>query len=495
MSFNTALLIAELVALVLAIGSVPSVLIERRARPTAATVWLLLFLFVPFAGVLLWWSIGRLYMRRRRRRRRRAKAEVVSRLANVRAQLRTAQGTGPHFAVGISTAREQARNVVFLESDRVFASRRGNHIRIFEDANTAYPAFLAAIAAARKHIHFQFYIYEADETGRLFRDALVAAARRGVEVRVLVDAVGGGPVAGEFMDALREAGGHFVTFMPMRLLRRRLTVNFRNHRKILVVDGRMAFTGGINIGDEYTHDWHDFALQLEGPVIDQLQEVFAEDWFFATGYSLATNTNFGCYEAEGPLPVDLVLPPAHPARCRVVASGPDMPENENATFQIFFLACTTAHKRVFIMTPYFIPDQAMLVAVTSAARRGVDVRLLVPQRSDVPFVQLACRSYYEDLLTAGVKVFEYRPAVLHAKMLLFDDDWVILGSANVDIRSFRLNFEASIFTEGEALNADLVARFERDQEDSDPVSLEAVRAQSWQTRIKQAAAHLFSPML
>lgn len=493
MSFEAAILTGELLSLVLAVLSVPSVLLERRARPTAATVWLLLFLFVPFVGVLLWWSIGRLYMRRRRRRRRRAKADVVSRLADLRDQLGSSSVTGPHMALTMQTPRDQARLRVFSESDRVFPTRRGNRLRFFVNAAEAYPAFLAAIDAAREHVHFQFYIYEADETGRRFRDALVAAAKRGVTVRVLVDAVGGAKVAGDFMDPLRAAGGHFETFMPMRLFRRRLTLNFRNHRKILVVDGRTAFTGGINIGDEYTHDWHDLAVQLDGPAIDQLQEVFAEDWYFACGYSLASKKNFGRYEAEGPLVLPMALPPQHSARCRVIASGPDTAQN--ATFDLFFLACTTAIERVWIMTPYFIPDQAMLTAVTSAARRGVDVRLLVPQRSDVPFVQLACRSYYQDLLVAGVKIYEYLPAVLHAKALLFDRDWVMLGSANVDIRSFRLNFEASLFIEGEDVNATLARRFEQDIRDAALVTEAQVMAQSRYTQIKQAAAHLFSPLL
>jgi len=481
------------IALVLAIGSVPSVLLERRGRPTAAAIWLLLFLFVPFVGVFLWWSLGRLYMQRRRRRRRRAKADVVGRLAAVRKAMTETQLTGPHAALSDRSTREQARHLLFSESDRVFASRRGNRVRVFVDAAEAYPAFLAAIDAARDHIHFHFYIYRDDETGRLFRDALVAAARRGVSVRVLVDAVGGAPVCGEFMEPLRAAGGHFEAFSPVRFLRRRLILNFRNHRKILIVDGRTAFTGGINIGDEYTRDWHDLAIQLDGPVVDQLQEVFAEDWFFASGYSLASQRYFGCHERAGDLELEGMRPVSHDARCRVIASGPDTPKN--ATFEIFFHGCTTAVRRIWIMTPYLIPDHAMLVALTSAAQRDVDVRLLVPRRSDVPFVQLACRSYYSELLAAGVKIFEYEPAVLHAKLLLFDDDWCMIGSANVDIRSFRLNFEASVFLEGEMLAAHLADLFVRDQKNAVQVTTDAVACIDRLTQIKQAAAHLFSPML
>lgn len=496
MTWQTALFLGEMAALTLALVSVPSVLEQRRARPTSAAVWLLLFLLVPFVGVFLWWTLGRFYLSRRKNRRQRRKAEVVARLADLRTALAPRSVTGPHPALAFGTAREQARQRIFSESDRVFGNRRTNHFRVFVDAAEAYPVFLAAIEAATDHVHFQFYIYEDDDTGRRFRDALIAAAERGVQVRVLVDAVGGAPVADEFMESLRAAGGEFETFMPVRLWRRQLSLNFRNHRKILIVDGRTAFTGGINIGDEYTRDWHDLAVQVDGPAVDQFQEVFAEDWHFARRAVLADPRYFGRFEAAGPLPL------AGPAgsgermtgRCRVVASGP-VADGDNTMFELFFMASTTAQARIWIMTPYFIPDQAMLVALTTAARRGVDVRILVPQRSDVPFVQMACRSYYPDLVAAGVQVFEYTPAVLHAKMMLFDHDWVVLGSANVDIRSFRLNFEAGLFVEGEALNAHMAHIFEGDLRRSVQVTRRELDARGWWTRNVQALAHLFSPML
>ncbi len=483
-------------SLVAALLSAPSVLLERMTRPTAATVWLLLFLFVPFVGVPLWWTIGRLYLRRRRRRKHRARSDVVTRLTQVRQARNLRSLTGPQFVVGGGTAREQARALIFTESDRVFASARQNHVRVMADASEVYPSMLAAIAAAQEHVHFQFYIYEADETGARFRDALAERARAGVEVRVLVDAVGGAPIlrnSAEFMRPLIEAGGYVKPFLPLMLGLRRFALNFRNHRKILVIDGRVGFTGGLNIGDEYTRNWHDLALRLEGPVIDQLQEVFAEDWLFAGDYNIVNPKYFGRFEEHGPLAVQGAVVPAHAARCRIVASGPDTPEN--STFQIFFYGCTTARSRIWIMTPYFIPDQAMLVALSSAARRGVDVRVLVPRDSDVPFVQMACRSYYEQLLLGQVRIFEYLPAILHAKLLIFDDDWAMAGSANVDIRSFRLNFEAGCFMEGREMNTRLAALFEHDLESAEEVRLEDMRRQGRATQIVHAVAHLFSPML
>lgn len=496
MDWQHVLLIVEGVALGAGLLSAPSVLLERKTRPTSAIVWLLVFVFVPFIGVPLWWTMGRLYMRRRRGRKHRTRAEVVSSLTDVRGTRADTTATGEHPTLESMGAREQARGIIFSDTDRVFASARRNAVRVLVDAAAAYPAMLAAIAAATDHVHFQFYIYEDDATGRRFRDALVERARAGVEVRVLVDGVGGAPVLRRnraFFRPLLEAGGHVQAFLPLRLGLRRLALNFRNHRKILVIDGRVAFTGGLNIGDEYTGDWHDLALHLEGPVIDQLQEVFAEDWRFAADYNVARPRYFGRFGELGPKPEARPAVPGHPARCRVVASGPD--RTESSTFQIYFYGCTTARKRIWIVTPYFIPDQAMLVALSAAARRGVDVRILVPQKSDVPLVQMACRSYYEELLQGQVRIFEYQPAILHAKMLLFDDDWAMVGSANVDIRSFRLNFEASCFMEGPEINAALADLFERDLRQAVEVRLSDVRAQSRWTRIRHAAAHLFSPLL
>ncbi len=477
----------------LGLFNVPSVLIERKGRPTAALAWMMALLLLPYLGPLLWWSIGRLYLRRRRRRRHRAKAAVISRLTDVRRDLGPDRVSGKHALFSRATAREQARALVFTESDLVFRSRAPNHVRLLIDATAAYDAMERAIRAAEHHVHFQFYIYQVDATGRRFRDLLAERARAGIRVRVLVDGVGGASAAGEFFDPLRAAGAFVSTFLPLRFLRRRLSINFRNHRKILVVDGRVAFTGGLNIGDEYMGAWHDLALQLEGPVVDQLQEVFAEDWYFAEGFSIATRRYFGRFDEVGKLPMGSDPRETLEARCRIIASGPDAATN--LMFQVFFLACTTATERIYIVTPYFIPDQAMMVALCSAAERGVDVRLMLPRTADVPFASLASRSYYDGLIASGVRVFEYEPGILHAKALIFDRDWAVCGSANVDIRSFRLNFEAGCFMEGEAVNARLTALFEADLERCREVDRAALAKRSWGAVLKEAAAHLFSPLL
>ena len=213
------------------------------------------------------------------------------------------------------------------------------------------------------------------------------------------------------------------------------SAKFCNHRKILVADGRTAYTGGLNIGDVYLRDWRDAGLLLEGPVASQLQEVFLDDWFFATGRNLADRDHLRWCVASG------CGPGERGAVCAVVAGGPD--SAHNLTHDAFFLALTRARERIWITTPYFIPDPAIQAALRTAVYSGVDVRLLVPRRSDLPWTRLAGRSYFPDLLASGARIWEYLPTVLHGKTWVFDGDFCAAGSANLDTRSFKLNFEVN----------------------------------------------------
>lgn len=338
--------------------------------------------------------------------------------------------------VSTETSQIGRSQLALLNADQgVFPATRDNAVEVLLSGDEAYDAFERAVRDARHHIHFEFYIWRADETGRRFRDLLMEKARAGVEVRVLYDGIGGSEVHGEFMRPLVEAGGRAAPFLPVNIFERRLRVNFRNHRKIIVVDGQVGFTGGVNIGDEY-REWEDTAVRLEGPVVYQLQEVFAEDWYFATGENLATNLYFP--PAFGPSACE--APPGS-ATARVIASGPDL--KRQIMHQVFFMAISLARTRIWLVTPYFIPEQSIIAALTTAALRGVDVQLIVPGdgASDVSIARWAGQAFYEELLESGVKIHEYKGKVLHAKVLLVDDVWSFVGSANLDIRSFRLNFE------------------------------------------------------
>ena len=463
----------------LAVLTIPSVLMRRRGHPTAALSWLLALIVLPLIGLVVWWGIGRTHLVRKRRKRVSAHSEITRGLSEVREEV-------SHLELAELLP---LHGIPVDEAVSVFPPVSGNRVEILVDGAAVYAAIERAVAAARHHVHVLFYLWRADATGRRFRDVLVGAARSGVQVRVLCDAVGSWGLSRRFLAPLADAGGRVAFFMPTRFLRRSLTLNFRNHRKLVVVDGRLGYTGGVNIGEEYTRKWRDLGVMLGGPVVAQLQEVFADDWYFATGENLAARDFFAA--ATG-----LAEPREgswNEAACAIVAGGPDA--RFNSTHDSLFIAVNRARRRILITTPYLVPGPAMLTALRTAAFRGVDVQLLVPRSSDVPFTYLVGRSYYPDLLSGGVRVFEYLGGALHSKLWLFDDDLSVVGSANLDTRSFRMNFEISCWILARSVNERLAARFGEDRGMSQEVAIQSVEDAGRVQRLKEAVVNLLGPLL
>jgi cardiolipin synthase len=462
-----------------AIALIPRIVLERR-ESGATLAWVLAILFLPWLGLLLFWAFGTQRLRWRRRRRRRAEQAIALSLdAAARPLERYERVSEPSRDCAIEEA------VAALSARVAGPSTDGNATELLIDGEQTYDRMLSAIAAADAHVHAEFYIWNPDETGIRFRDALLAAAKRGVRVRVLVDDVGSRSAGRKFFAPLVRAGGKVARFLPVIFLSRRLQVNNRNHRKILVIDGRAAFTGGLNIGDEYrgVHGpWRDTHLRIEGPAALRLQRVFVEDWFHTTGEDLARPELF---PESGP---------SGSERVQILASGPD-DDRWHAIHVIVFSAIALARERVWITTPYFVPDRPLEMALETAALRGVDVRLLLPGRSDHALVLHAGRSFYPELLQAGVKIWELDQAFLHSKTVSVDGRLASVGSANMDQRSFRLNFEANAVVFGPSLARELERVFERDCERARPVNPVAFRARSRYARSAEALARILSPLL
>lgn len=467
---------------VLTLLIIPRVLLSRR-EAGATLAWLLTIVFLPYLGAALFLLIGRTRVRRRTRRRRRARLELQRHVGEI-------AGEAPHEPepAALSGLPPAARDVAALtcavSGDPLLA---GNRVDVFVAGQAAYDAMEAAIRSARHHVHFMSYIYRTDATGQRFRDLLVEKAREGVQVRLLLDGVGSIAVRSSFVRPLVEAGGHFAEFMPVLRFRPRWRPNLRNHRKILVVDGRLGFAGGLNVGDEYADRdpevgrWRDTHLRLEGPAVRRLQEVFLEDWYYATDDDVAAPEHFPATPARGP---ELV---------QVVDSGPD--RSHSPIQAIVFSAVNRATRRVWVTTAYFVPDPPLLLALKTAAWRGVDVRVLVPGRSDLPLVQLAGRAYYAELLEAGVRIFEYQRAILHAKTLVVDGCWSTIGSANMDIRSFELNYEVNVQVAGTTFAERLESVFRRDVASAHELTLADVRARPRPVRMAESLARVLSPVL
>jgi cardiolipin synthase len=455
------LVVLELAAL----ASVPSVLLRRRGRPTAAIAWLLSLFALPAVGSIAWWAIGRTRIERKLRRHHITKRDFVERHGS------------PSEAIDTRFDDLLPRRA---RGEYAFASSH-NRVELLADGESAFPQMEAAIAEAERCVHMIFYIFKLDETGRRFCRLLKERALAGVKVRVLLDGFGCQKTAHAIRRELEPSGAEVRVFLPSRLWPVYAPrFNFVNHRKILAVDGRLAFTGGMNIGSDYEHSWRDLMVRVEGPAVSGLNHILLEDWYFATGDDLGD-------PSEGSEPIL-----GANTEVGVVSSGPD---TEGWIHDSYFMAITQARHRLTIATPYFIPTQAILTALRTAAGRGVAVSLIVPSLSDVRLVMWASRSFYKPLIEAGVRIFEYRSAMLHAKALVLDQEIASVGTANVDNRSFHLNFEVNCFIADKRIVSQLSDWMDSLMSESDEITSETLESTSTLRRLGESAAHLLSPLL
>jgi cardiolipin synthase len=476
--------VVELFALAL----IPLVVL-RRKEPSSTAAWILALVFLPGLGATLFLLFGRERVRLPVQWKREAdRRHLEARQREVAGEL-PGSVRDPLAHVAALDAGDRPSATIDHELFRIGAAlggvapTNGNTVTLLVDGDATYDAIGRAIDAATQYVYAEYYLIRGGATADWLAEKLIAARKRGVEVKLLLDGYGSFWIPRRWIRALRAGGVDVRFFLPARMILFQ-PMNLRNHRKIVVVDGRVGFTGGINIGDEYRGKtpWRDTHLAVEGPAVAELSHVFEQDWHFATRTLLTPAAPAPATEGEG-----LVA---------IVRSGPDMdgPKRE-AIHRIFFSAITRARERVYITTPYFIPDRSILVALQTAALRGVDVRLLFPKRSNHPFVWRAGRAFYEELLEAGVSIFEYGPGMIHAKTIVVDHALALVGSANMDLRSFRLNFEVHALVRDATTARDLARAFEADLAVSERVELPAFRARGWPERVLEGAARLLSPLM
>ena len=456
-----------------ALAAVGWIVWERRS-PLSTLSWCYAVTFIPFFGVVAYYVIGPRRMDRKRLRYRGLRQKLRESLQEVQ---RDAE-----------IPSDVARQVMLALRGGEAPLASATKLDLYRDGASAFAAMEKAIAAARHHVHVEFYIYEPDRLGTRLRDLLAAKAREGVEVRLLVDGMGASRAKKAFFAPILEAGGAVDVFMPPRLsfVHFRL-LNFRTHRKIVVVDGRVGFVGSMNVADCHTtgdekwpKPWRDTHVGIEGSAVHGLQRVFLENWMFVTGSAPTTPAYFPELE-DGP------------HRLQVLHSGPDRLEYN--IHEYLFSAIAGADERVLVTGPYLVPDDCMLAALCSAAHRGVDVQLLVPVRSDLRIVDAAQRSYYSELLAAGVKIHEYMPTMLHAKTLLIDRELSFVGTPNLDNRSLRLNFEVAAAIYGTETADQFAAAFAEDLKSARAVTVENVENRSVPERFADNAARLFATLL
>lgn len=457
---------------------VPWIVLEKRS-PTATLAWIFSLMSLPLVGALVYIFVGPRRLERKKSRLLAARASVSEReVVRTLEDCDWLQNVSPE-SLALMKVAAKLDGLMPMPADDV---------RVLVGGDETYAAIIDAINAATHHVHCEYYIFRDDVSGRAVLDALKAKARAGVEVRLLVDAVGAS-LSADTEAELEEARVKLVYFNPAfsgRLGQRMF--NFRTHRKLVIVDGVVGFTGGINVTDDHSEKvrgaaaWRDTHVELRGHVVHGLQRTFLENWLFASG------------EERSGKQLDTYFPPPKargPHLVQVVASGPD---DSNRAIEAFYVAAiSTAQRRVWLTTPYFVPNEPLYAAILLAALRGVDVRLLLPNHTDSKMVDLAGASFHDNLLHAGVRIYVYQPSMLHAKTAVIDDVGII-GSANLDDRSLRLNFEAIAACYGGPAVERLVELFGKDHERS-KLKLRLEEKKPLSHRLMSALARLLAPQL
>jgi len=457
---------------------VPIVFLQTKKQPESKLAWIMAIILLPFVGGVLFVVFGINRVARRTARKVAANEHIDKRLPELsQYQLIPGEGYSP-----------QIQRLIRL-ADRVADSRPsfGNRVEVLGDTNRTFGLIEQAILSAQHSIHLEYYIWQPDNTGTRLRDLLIARAREGIKVRFLFDGIGSLYLGKKFLRPMQAAGISVATFLPGPSLLERWSVNLRNHRKIVIIDGQIGFTGGVNVGDEYRGRnrwfgyWRDAHLRLAGPVVLQLQRVFAEDWYFATGEALTGSEWY-------PLPVE-----AGDQVAQSVSGGPDA--KDDVFHPLFFAALNEANEQILLTSSYFVPPPALLAALETAAYRGVRVRLMLSGNRGYPWTYHAGRACYEALLDSGVEIYEYERGLLHSKTLAIDNVWSMVGTPNFDARSLYLNFEVAVIMFGPKVADQLQELFEEDVKDARRIDPATWGDRPLRAKLTEQFMRLFSPVL
>ena len=458
---------------VIAIVAVIHVIMDNR-QPAKTMAWALVIWFVPVIGLIFYLFFGI-----NTRKERYVSERSLNQLTK-RSMLEFAEQQN------LRLPERQKPLIDLFVNQNLSLPFKDNEVEIYTDGYGFFPALLAVIHEAKSHIHVDMYIFAEDALGQLVADALIAKAREGVEVRVIYDDVGCWNVSHRFFERMREEGIEVASFLPVRFPSFTSKVNYRNHRKIIVIDGHVGFIGGMNIALRYVkgtggHAWRDTMLKVTGGAVSALQRAFLVDWYFVDR-TLLTDRKFYPHVAI-----------ENDCLAQVVTSGPVNPYPE--IMQGFVRIIMGARRYLYLETPYFMPNESVLFALKTIAMAGVDVRVICPRYSDARFVEWASRSYLREVAEAGVKVLLYDAGFLHSKLMVCDDAVATCGSTNLDFRSFENNFEANIFFYDEALTLRMKQLFWKDEALSVPLEKVPGRMRSgFLVRLWESVTRMLSPL-
>ncbi len=479
MTWTTFLTILSVIDFVLVAAAIV-VILRRQDEPRSMLAWILTLLLLPVLGLILFMMAGELRIERTRQKLRKHRKRLQPLLTQTIEKLES-----DHGQRGSKHSAKPLIEIATRLSGHLPTT--GNDVAIYHEDEENFVAIMEAIEAAEHQVHLEYYIFQPDETGKSLRDLLIRKVKEGVKVRLLVDYIGCWNWPRSFRRSFLEGGIELSLFDPVVPWRGRWRVNLRNHRKIVIVDGKVGFTGSQNIGDEYRGrlakfgPWRDTHMRIEGPAVHHLQEIFVEDWHYATRQKLVSSECFPDVQADGDQTV------------QVIASGPD--SHARTMHHLLLSSVSGSQESVSIITPYFAPDTTMIVALQSAAYRGLRVQLLIPSFSNHWLTLWAGRSFYEELIESGVEIYEYHEALLHSKVVIIDDSWGMVGSANMDQRSFRINLEVTTVLYNDQLALNLRQDFDRLLIKAERIKPRSFKDCSFRDSMVLGFARLVSPLL
>jgi Phosphatidylserine/phosphatidylglycerophosphate/cardiolipin synthases and related enzymes len=457
-----------LIALIMVVS-----LLLNGVRPSKTLAWLLAIFTIPVGGVMLYLLFGR----NRRKSKMFSLKNAVTHLSNI---------PYVHCDPPLSSNKQKISRLIHNTVNCPVTCT--NEINLLQDGRITFESIFEALESAEEHIHLQYYIYEDGLLAEKLLEIFQRKIAQGVTIRLLYDGIGSYSLSKKYLKKLKAIGVETAQFLPFRFGRFLTALNYRNHRKIIVVDNKMGFTGGINISDKYLKGdpslgkWHDTHLKIEGEAVDYLNRIFITDWFLASGIQVDMNT------------IKIARSNTAQVSLQIVPSGPD--DDFDVMEQVYFSIINSAEKYLYIVNPYIIPNHAILQGLMTAALSGVDVRLLMSATTDIKLVDWCVRAYYESYLKAGIKVYLFSDGFLHSKVMLCDDEIASIGTANLDNRSLQQNYEAQAFVYDETLCQHMKQEFLEDCAKSKVLNdYHKYSQRPWLNKLIEGFAKLLSPLL
>jgi cardiolipin synthase len=472
-----------IVIYLITVFSTAIMVVREKRDPVKTTSWVLILILLPIAGLIFYIVFGR-YHRKQKifNRKGLSDFEQIENLSH----LQIVKLHKENFNQSPKIIDNLNIITLLLNNSKSLLTEY-NEVEILQDGKIAFDSIIDVLQSATSTIHIEFYIICDDKIGNRIKDILIEKAKAGIEVRLGFDDVGSWSLPKKYIRALKEAGVAVYPFMEVKFPLFTSKVNYRNHRKIIVVDGKVGFVGGMNIADRYIDGskelgpWRDTMIKLKGEAVHSLQVIFLVDWYFVSGQIISDRAKY--------FPESLVQN-HHPIQ--ITASGPD--SDWSSIMQAFFLAITKAKHHIYIASPYFVPNESLLTALKTASLSGIDVRIMLPGKSDSTVVYWSSLSYVSELLDAGIKVYLYQNGFNHSKILMIDSSFASVGSANMDIRSFEDNFEIAAIIYDKQITGTLEKSFLEDLSRSKMITQEEWDLRAHKYNLKESVARLFSPL-